>query len=153
MHQNILTTEQTHLLSLIQKFSQEFYLVGGTALALQYGHRRSTDFDLFSQKAFDNYDIRRMINQDNKITNVRLEAVGEITLLVDSVKIMFLYFDFPVVHTIELDKVITMPDDLTIGAMKAYAMGRRSKWKDYADLYIAVIYYIQNENYPRHTYF
>lgn len=94
-----------------------------------------------------------MINQDNKITNVRLEAVGEITLLVDSVKIMFLYFDFPVVHTIELDKVITMPDDLTIGAMKAYAMGRRSKWKDYADLYIAVIYYIQNENYPRHTYF
>lgn len=34
-----------------------------------------------------------------------------------------------------------MPDPLTIGAMKAYAMGNRSKWKDYADLYFLYQHY------------
>lgn len=28
-----------------------------------------------------------------------------------------------------------MPDLLTLAAMKFYAMGRRSKWKDYVDIY------------------
>ena len=32
------------------KYFPEFYLVGGTALALQMGHRISVDFDLFSAK-------------------------------------------------------------------------------------------------------
>ncbi len=32
-----------------QSFSQQFYLAGGTALALQSGHRRSIDLDFFSE--------------------------------------------------------------------------------------------------------
>ena len=31
-----------------------------------------------------------------------------------------------------------MPDLLTLGAMKAFALGRRSKWKDYVDLYFVI---------------
>jgi hypothetical protein len=34
-----------------------------------------------------------------------------------------------------MDKIIDMPDLLTLAAMKAYALGRRAKWKDYVDLY------------------
>lgn len=34
-----------------------------------------------------------------------------------------------------------MPRLLTLAAMKAYAMGRRSKWKDYVDLYFLIKYH------------
>lgn len=135
MHPNILTSEQLKLLPLVKEFFADFYLVGGTALAFQYGHRRSTDFDLFSKKSFNNLDIRRIINKANKITGVRLESEGELTLLVENVKMTFLHFEYPVPHTVDVDGIITAPDDLTIGAMKAFAMGQRSKWKDYVDLY------------------
>jgi len=42
-----LTKKQIELLPLIKSFKKEFYLVGGTAIALHLGHRRSIDFDLF----------------------------------------------------------------------------------------------------------
>jgi len=47
MYPDILSKEQKELLSLMQQFKREFYLVGGTAIALQIGHRRSIDFDMF----------------------------------------------------------------------------------------------------------
>ncbi|MEA2065077.1 MAG: hypothetical protein U9O66_02150 [Patescibacteria group bacterium] len=31
-----------------------------------------------------------------------------------------------------------MPDLLSLAAMKAYALGRRAKWKDYIDLYFII---------------
>jgi len=135
MHPNILTPEQVKLLPLIQKFSADFYLVGGTALALQYGHRRSIDFDLFSPKPFKNLPIRNKINRMAKITKIHLQSEGEFTLRINDIKTTFFHFHYPISHPILLDKIISMPDPLTIAAMKAFAMGQRSKWKDYVDLY------------------
>ena len=48
MHDDILTPEQQELLGLIRRYNSSYYLVGGTAIALQIGHRRSIDFDLFT---------------------------------------------------------------------------------------------------------
>ena len=48
MHKEILTEKQANLLTLVKAYSSKFGLVGGTAIALQIGHRRSIDFDLFS---------------------------------------------------------------------------------------------------------
>jgi hypothetical protein len=50
MHQEVLTARQSELLPLVEAFSKEFYLAGGTAIALTIGHRRSIDFDLFNGK-------------------------------------------------------------------------------------------------------
>jgi hypothetical protein len=47
MHLEILSKEQVELLTVIEKFKSRFYLVGGTAIALQIGHRQSIDFGLF----------------------------------------------------------------------------------------------------------
>ena len=47
MHEEVLNKEQVELLPLLKEFKREFFLVGGTAIALQIGHRRSIDFDLF----------------------------------------------------------------------------------------------------------
>lgn len=53
MHPQILSNEQKDLLNLVSNFRKEFYLVGGTAIALQIGHRQSIDFDLFKLKTFN----------------------------------------------------------------------------------------------------
>jgi hypothetical protein len=50
MHFNILSDKQNELLSFISGFRRNYYLVGGTAIALHIGHRRSIDFDLFTDK-------------------------------------------------------------------------------------------------------
>ena len=54
MHKEILSEEQSRLLPLIQVFNKEFVLVGGTAVALHIGHRKSIDFDLFKTGALLN---------------------------------------------------------------------------------------------------
>ena len=45
MHKEVLSKEQIELLTFVKQFQKEFYLVGGTAIALQIGHRLSIDFD------------------------------------------------------------------------------------------------------------
>lgn len=54
MHREILSENQIRLLPLIKTYSADFGLVGGTAIALHLGHRRSIDFDLFTDKDFAN---------------------------------------------------------------------------------------------------
>ncbi|MDP3793481.1 MAG: hypothetical protein Q8R07_01885, partial [Candidatus Uhrbacteria bacterium] len=66
MHKEILTEEQVRLLPLLGKFSRDFGLVGGTAIALYLGHRRSIDFDLFSDKPFHNAAVRRKIKNTHR---------------------------------------------------------------------------------------
>lgn len=136
MRTKVLSKEQQKLLPLVHAFSRDFYLVGGTALALQLGHRHSIDFDLFSLKPLNNAQIRRVIKQhDHTITQVYIESIGEFTLLVNNLKMTFYHYDYPIDHSVKLENIITMPNPLTIAAMKAFALGHRAKWKDYVDLY------------------
>lgn len=141
MHPEILTEEQASLLPLISKFAQDFYLVGGTALALQLGHRRSVDFDLFSPNSFINAKIKQQINRKATITKIHLDSEGEFTLRINGIKTTFFQYEYPIVHEVLFNSCISMPDPLTIAAMKAYAIGQRSKWKDYADIYFILQQY------------
>ena len=61
MHKEILTKEQVELLPLLKEFKGKFYLVGGTAIALHIGHRRSIDFDLFSEKKFPKFSDKENV--------------------------------------------------------------------------------------------
>lgn len=135
MHPEILPHNQKKLLPLIKQFRSDFYLVGGTALALQLGHRRSIDYDLFSNKPFDNLKIRHLIESRHTINRTMIETKTEFTLLVDHIQATFYTYYYPIKHPIELKDIITMPDPLTIGAMKAFTLGMRAKWKDYVDLF------------------
>lgn len=59
MHSQVLTQEQREILPLIKFLAKDFGLVGGTAIALHMGHRRSIDFDLFTNSRFDNLKIKK----------------------------------------------------------------------------------------------
>ncbi len=153
MHSEILNSNQKKLLPLVRKFSSlSFYLVGGTALALQLGHRESIDFDLFTFKSF-NHDlvlekVRKSLatgySPNPKRISTLVNNENELTFMVNNVKMTFYRFPFeiPVIET-KLD--IKMPDEITIGAMKAYALGRRKKWKDYVDIYFILNKYTIEE--------
>ena len=63
------------------------------------------------------------------------EDIDQIHLMVNSVKVTFFQFPYPIEHPLFLDSIIPLPSLLTLASMKAFALGRRAKWKDYVDLY------------------
>ncbi len=141
MHKEVLTEKQRELLPLLSRFAHRFGLVGGTAIALHLGHRESVDFDLFTlkNKPFKNSDLKKIVLESKNIDRVIIDKLGEFTFIVDSVKLTFYHYEYEQVRFSErLDNIITMPNLLTLAAMKAYALGRRAKWKDYVDLYFVM---------------
>ncbi len=61
MHKEILSKKQIDFFPHLKKFSNDFGLVGGTAIALHLGHRQSIDFDLASPKEVNMSVIRKKI--------------------------------------------------------------------------------------------
>ena len=145
MHKEILDHAQKKILPLLESFSPDFYLAGGTALALQIGHRKSIDFDLFSAKEFSNLKIRNnLAKQKYTIERVFKDERDQFTIVASGVKITFLFYPFKIRPTIAFENV-KMPSILTLSAMKAYAISRRAKWKDYVDLYFVLENYFSLE--------
>jgi len=134
MHPEILDPKQTELLPLIQTFTDTYVLVGGTAIALQLGHRRSIDFDNMTNTGIQSDTIVKSIKNTHTIQSTLIDSSDELTILVNDVKLTFFSFPFSV-DANETFESIKLPGILQLGAMKAYALGRRSKWKDYVDLY------------------
>lgn len=136
MHENILTKNQVELIPLIRVFSRSFYLVGGTAIAFYLGHRHSIDFDLFNPKTFNRKNIHRKILENNFNIDKTLVATNEeYTLIINNIKLTFYNYPFEIPHKVKFKNIISLPTLLDLSAMKAYALGRRAKWKDYVDLY------------------
>lgn len=135
MHHQILTKGQLELLPYISNFSRSFYLVGGTAIALHIGHRRSVDFDLFTHSKLRKSAINSKLSKF-PFKKVRLfEDVDQLHLIINGIKITFLSFPYSIDHPIGVESYIKIPTLLTLSSMKAFALGRRAKWKDYVDLY------------------
>lgn len=139
MFKEVLTESQRRLFPLIKGFSKDFYLAGGTSIALQIDHRRSVDFDIFSRSQLNTIKIITAITRGNYRIDATIEETPEeLTMIIEEVKITFLEYPFSITPSISLDDIIKMPDLLSLAAMKAYSLGRRSKWKDYVDLYFMI---------------
>lgn len=138
LHPEILTNEQEGLLNLVKFFNKDFGLVGGTAIALHIGHRESIDFDLFSLNEFDNHKIRAKIIREKRIPRVLRDETGQYTIEIGLVKLTFFHYLFEINFSVNFNDIVKMPDLFTLAAMKAYALGRRPKWKDYVDLYFII---------------
>ncbi len=141
MHTEILTKEQAELLSYLRVFRRKFYLVGGTAIVFHLGHRRSLVFDLFCFKPFTkSYINNKLVNIPFKKVKL-FEDVDQMHFIVHGIKLTFFYYPWQVEHKTDIQNVITMPSLKALGAMKAYALGRRAKWKDYVDLFFLLKYH------------
>lgn len=138
MHKEILNKNQIELLHLVQKFKREFYLVGGTAIALHIGHRQSIDFDLFKMKKLYHLRIINKISDNNYAYTISRRVDEQLNLIINDVMFTFLEYPFNIKADYLFESYIKLPSLLQLSAMKAYALGRRSKWKDYVDLFFVM---------------
>lgn len=137
MHLTSITTAQKELLPKFRHFSK-FTLVGGTALALQLGHRISVDFDWFTNTG---KQLPRGLYQEVKkvfashASAPLVKNNQELTLKISGIKTTFLHYPFKFAKRPLLWRglhILSVPD---IAVMKAYVFGRRLAFKDYVDLY------------------
>lgn len=135
MHKEIFSETQVELLPLVRQFKREFYLVGGTAIALYIGHRRSIDFDLFKYTSLDPKRIISKILPFGFPYLVTRRVSEQLNITINEVKFTFFEYPFQIEAKNIYENYLRIPALLDLAAMKAYALGRRSKWKDYVDFY------------------
>ena len=135
MHIQIFNPNQVQVLPIVKQFKREFYLVGGTAIALHIGHRRSIDFYLFKFSPIKPKSIIQTISGFEYEYTVTRRVTEQLNVNINDVKFTFYQYPFKINAPEKLEDILRLPTFLDLSAMKAYAMGRRSKWKDYVDLY------------------
>ncbi|MFI5150991.1 MAG: nucleotidyl transferase AbiEii/AbiGii toxin family protein [Bacteroidia bacterium] len=134
-------TVEPSTLSLLNKIItipelKNFSLVGGTALALKFGHRKSVDLDLFSQEKFEINDITSLLEKNFgsafrfERTNVSFALFCEI----DHVKTDLVHYPHPIISPVEMEEGIRMYGNMDIAAMKINAILGRGAKKDFWDL-------------------
>ncbi|MDA3905333.1 MAG: nucleotidyl transferase AbiEii/AbiGii toxin family protein [Bacteroidales bacterium] len=112
----------------------DFVLVGGTALALQLGHRISVDIDLFSTEAFDQNKLLDYLRTDY---NFELDFISKNTLKgeINGVQLDCIAHQYPWINALYLEENIRMAGFEDIAAMKLNAIaGNGTRLKDYIDI-------------------
>lgn len=134
----ILSESRKKTLVSFVSWKNEFYLAGGTGLALQIGHRDSIDFDFFSNNSFDSNKMIERLSKlfDNKSFKVTQIEKNTLSILLQSeIKISFMTYEYdllnPLIST-EYMNIASIPD---IACMKLSTIMQRSALKDYVDLY------------------
>ena len=138
-HPEILSPKQRKTLHLLgpEVTARGFYLGGGTALALQLGHRRSVDFDWFLEGRIpDPLLLAREIQETVPFVTTRIEP-RTLFGTVSGVRVSFFEFRYPV-----LDPPVPWPDYgcrlaslRDIACMKLSAIVQRGSKKDFVDLF------------------
>jgi len=114
------------------------YLAGGTALALQIGHRVSVDFDFFTEEHFNAAVLSNKLSQKAQgFTEDRKER-GTLLGVIDKTRFSLFFYNYPLVaKSVEfLDIDIANIQD--IAAMKLAAVSDRGIKRDFIDLYFIV---------------
>lgn len=115
---------------------KDFILVGGTALSLRYGHRKSVDLDLFSQTVFDNQELKNLLsNVFPNFVSTSSNAAPGVFAYFDNTKVDFVkYHHFNNIRPPEIIDGIRIISSEDIAAMKIFAILQRAKKKDFWDL-------------------
>jgi Nucleotidyl transferase AbiEii toxin, Type IV TA system len=125
---------------LIQELQQlpglkNFYLVGGTALALQLGHRNSIDIDLFSQTEFTSESIKDILEPKFSYRTT-LSRQNTVLAVINDIKTDFIKHAYPFILPPITEEGITMLSKEDIAAMKFHAIIQSGKrLKDFIDVY------------------
>jgi len=114
--------------------SDSFYLGGGTALAIQLGHRESIDLDWFSQNYFSNTAIKEKLSSLGKLGIVG-EEDGTINATLDEVRVSFLRYKYSLLYPLIDFEGVKLADERDIAAMKIDAASSRGSKKDFIDIY------------------
>lgn len=112
----------------------EFYLAGGTGLALQIGHRESVDFDFFTQNDISSDELTTLLGNAGKFKRTyeeRNTLYGEL----NGVRVSFISYAYPLIEDPVRENYISVAGLKDISAMKLSAILARGARKDFVDLY------------------
>jgi len=109
-------------------------LVGGTGLALQIGHRKSIDLDLFGSIEIDNITMTKRINELGKITILKCSENINI-FLIDGIKVDIVNYQYKWLEKPKNEDDLILADTKDIAAMKLAAITGRGTKKDFIDLF------------------
>jgi hypothetical protein len=116
---------------------KSFNLVGGTALALQLGHRKSDDIDLFLDKDFEKRPVINILKEKFAdrfiLTSKETNSLG-VFCYIDDIKIDICKHPFPLIEKILVEENIRMWSIKEIAAAKVHAISNRAKKKDFWDI-------------------
>ncbi len=143
MKRDILSDEQKHAFDTLSRMRQleQFYLAGGTALALTVGHRSSEDFDWFTQNNLDDPFLFASLLRDEGVAFMT-EHVEKGTLYgtLDGVRVSFIRYQYPLLQPVTRVEgaygTIASLDD--IACMKLSAVTQRGARKDFVDIYALI---------------
>ena len=156
-------TIQPNTLELLKRLSaqpelRETRLVGGTALALQYGHRQSIDLDFFGRLPQDKDELIAIASTEGKGT-VHNRSNLVLQMVIEGVKVDFVdYSRYEWIDNPILGDGFVLASDKDIAAMKVNAIIGRGTRKDFIDLYVLLRHYSITEimdfykkKYPEHS--
>ena len=134
-------TVEPQTFSLLEQLMKEpalagFGLVGGTALSLLYGHRKSEDLDLFSTEKFENEEVISKLNQlfGGRVLLEQKPPQFGIFCFIDDVKVDLVRHSHHLIAPSKLLEGIRMFSTEDIIAMKVQAVLGRGRKKDFLDI-------------------
>jgi Nucleotidyl transferase AbiEii toxin, Type IV TA system len=144
-----LATVEPDTLELLKKLMQkpylsDFVLVGGTALALQIGHRKSIDLDLFTTAEIDTDALLAQLQADFEVV-VRMQTKGSIICAIDDIKVDIIRFKYAFAYPFKVVDGIRLLTIEDIAPMKIDAIVGRGSKKDFYDLYFLLESYTLTE--------
>lgn len=120
---------------------KDYYLVGGTSLSLQYGHRISVDLDFFGKPEINFTNLlARFENSFNKVEPKRKDK-PIYQLFINNVKIDIVAYPYDLIEPLIIIDGIRLASPKDIAAMKMTAIGTRAAKKDFYDLYFLLEHY------------
>lgn len=125
-----------HALAILGKshLMDNAYLAGGTACALQIGHRISVDLDFFTTQEFEAKELIKSLKKIGKFEVERL-AWGTVLGTMEGIKFSIFVYKYPVLFPYKSIFNINILDLRDIAAMKIDAIGTRGIKRDFIDLY------------------
>jgi len=135
MYEETLSKNTRIVLEKIALLAEPFYLAGGTALALELGHRISIDLDFFSQ---DIFSVSDLVIKLNAVGELRIDDQSDATLngSLDGVKVSFFKYPYALLFDTKTYLGVKLADERDIGAMKILAISGRGSKKDFVDLFV-----------------
>lgn len=123
-------------LDFLREFS--FYLAGGTGLSLQTGHRKSFDFDFFTDIMFLPEELSSAIIREKLPMRGEMRRHGTLYCVLSDVKTSFIFYNAPLIFPAIEFNSIYIADWRDIITEKLRTVGDRGQKKDFYDLYIGI---------------
>lgn len=132
LHPEILSEKQRQLLEQLGFLKERgIYLAGGTALALQLGHRTSLDFDFYSRQKFDNKNLAEGFG----IKEVKPQPEDTFQAVIEGVSVSVFFYPYELVSGLIEFGLTELAGLEDIAAMKVAAVIQRGKQRDFVDIY------------------